>query len=150
MARVGSVRVVLNEGGFMRVNTGPVLGHVRDIAQTGASLGRATSPKRTGELARSIRATPGSANQFGAFASIRIGAKHAQYVMYGTVGPITANGRLMTLKTMNPRLLPPVGRGSPYFTRGAHNVTHALSVRGQRPNPFMQTALRVAMARHGH
>lgn len=135
MARVGRVRVVLHDRAFLQVNTGPVLSHVRDIAADAVTIMKATAPKRTGELARLIGRSVGSANQSGAYVSIRLSARHAKWVLHGTQGPIVPR-KSKTLAIRNP-------------TRTAV-VAHRRFVRGQAPNDFVTPAIRAAMKRHGH
>lgn len=100
------------------------------------------APKRTGNLARSVRNVGVRKNgPYRATGQISADADYAFFVHDGTRGPITARGGgVMILRTPHPR-----GIGG----KGGTGGFGVRSVRGQRANPFLLRAAQQVMSRYG-
>jgi hypothetical protein len=147
MAKVGTVKVIMDKAGIYKVNTRAVLPHVRSIARDTAIHARAGAPFATGKLKRAIGTTPGSVNGDGAFCHVTINrriAPHAKWVIFGTTGPIYPRKKeyLVLRFPSTPNKVAGRWPGKALY--------RAEYVRGQAANDFMERALNRAWDENGH
>lgn len=141
MARRTTVKFHINERTMAGLTTDPgphglALREVRDIAGATALRMRTHGPKRTWELVNSIQRGFGSRNARMASERIYIRAKHARYVIYGTLD------RAITSHGAHPMLLRNPSRTKIVASRHV--------VRGQRANDFPTRALRAVLRQKGY
>ncbi len=138
MARRTRVSVFLDWAAINRLPLpgGMVFSWLQGVAAEVYAEAFVTAPRRTGELANSLRMGAGSFNQYGVSARIENTAPHALYVLRGTMGPIRPTSSEWL----------PVGK-----SQGLPESmwVYRRQVSGQAPNNFMRDALRSVMVRRG-
>lgn len=177
----GLIRVVIWEASIIQMHApgGMVDRWTRKAAEETAALAKAVAPKRSGDLARSIRVwseTRTSRKVVGYYVRANVRTRpsphwkhatpYALYVHEGTQGPITANKRYPWLVKRSPTTGFPVpgpkrwGRGYLLVPLDKMRMrqsdiprslrTRRTEVRGQRPQPFLATPLRYVMRKVAH
>lgn len=138
--------VVTYKGGFIRIHedavhsygmTGSAAWRLVDrVASSSATQARMIGPKRSGELVESIETHNPvyTARLRRATAYFAAEADHAQYVIFGTTGPIRPTGAKYLA----------LGKD-----HGEHPYTYRKSVKGQRKNDFMERSLRHGLRSQG-
>lgn len=110
---------------------GEVYDELDKIGRNISKYGKAFAPKRTGDLARNIRANrPKTEGPYKGSVLVYNNIRYARYVHEGTTGPIRAkSGKAMRFRTK----------------RGAGPYMFAMSVSGQRANPYLERAVETSM-----
>lgn len=131
----GNIRIVVHQSKIvgMHLPGGDIHRYVDALTDRTVQFAKIGAPKRTWKLTNSIRK---EIDMRGAAAGrltgrVRADAKYAKYVHEGTTGPITPKNGLWLSVPAYP---------------GATRTKAKKSVRGQRANPFLEDALRQAMA----
>lgn len=120
----------------MFVPGGMVYDEYRENAREVVFLSQLDAPKRTGELASSIRmSSERRASRRKCGFIVRADAKHASWVHEGTYGPITPT----TFPFMRLPAFPEYG------ARGTAPRMYRRAVAGQESNPFIMNNLRYVM-----
>ena len=136
---MATVRVVIFDHVLdeMHAPGGMVYEEYRRNAREVAFLSKLDAPKRTGELAASIRmSSEGRTSRRKVSFIVRADAKHASWVHEGTYGPITPT----TFPYMRVPAFPEFG------ARGTSPSIFRREVAGQSANPFIMNNVRYVMA----
>jgi hypothetical protein len=125
---------------------GEIFGEMRKMGNYNALVAKKIAPKRTGNLAESIKipvpVTP--SGMYDCRYTVRARTPYALYVSLGTTGPITAkNGALLWVR---PRPHPWYS-WKPQFASVAHGRTPRFSVQGQAANSYLQRSLVITLKR---
>lgn len=143
---VASSRMFVHESVIARYTLpgGDVWRYVRGISVEVERAAKALAPVRTGRLRDSIHMDPKGSNQHGSNFRVSAGAGHAGFVVRGTAGKLMPGKRRMVLYGDNP-----MGWINAKRNYAGYVGMHVKQVDGQLPNPFLQTALRAVLVRHG-
>lgn len=148
-----TVRVDLHHAqirNFLYSPAGPVVRGVRRWSNEVRAFAIARAPKATGELAGSSSVTMNTHPGF-VVGEVTFSARHAIWVHEGT-GIYGPRGRPIRSRTGRMLRFP---RGSGRLSRERRNdpraraFTYTRTVRGQRKNPFLVSALRIVMVPKG-
>lgn len=140
MAKPVRYRIIERNVQRLAAPVGPMADMLNDVTKKAKTLAKASAPSRSGTLRRGININYAKPNGYLRLQGVLYAnARHALWVHDGTTGPIKATGGGF--------MRVPQNRRSP--VRGAalpnKQVLAKRSVRGQRSQPFLSTAIRKAL-----
>ena len=142
MRAQGEVTVVVYDSKITAFNApgGMVYRYVDNKTDAGVRFAKLFAPKRSGRLAGGVRKDVRQTSKDRVVGRVRSTARHSAWVHEGTYGPIyPKNGRYLSV---------PRTAAHPWNARGHGRILKPF-VRGQAANPFLERALRAAMASPG-